>query len=95
MQNVILAAVVTFGNTKAAARGCSSKKVLLKLPQTIHRKHLCLSQSVFNKVAALKAFDLIKKRLQHKYFPVDIVKFLRTVFFFRTSLVAASGQFAG
>ena len=33
-------------------------------------KHLCLS--LFNKVF------LIKKRLQHKCFPVNIVKFLRT-----------------
>ena len=34
-------------------------------------------ESLFNKVA-LKLF--IKKRFQHSYFPVNIVKFLRTVF---------------
>ena len=33
-------------------------------------KHLCLSR--------LKACNFIKKKLQHKCFPVDILKFLRT-----------------
>ena len=35
-------------------------------------------QSLFNKIA-LKYF--IKKRLQHSYFPLNIVKFLRQVLF--------------
>ena len=34
--------------------------------------------------------NFIRKRLQHIYFPVDIAKFLRTVFC-RTYLMAASG----
>ena len=34
--------------------------------------------------------SLSKKRLQHRCFPVDIAKFLRTAFY-RTPLVAASG----
>ena len=36
-------------------------------------------ESLFNKVAILKANDFIKKRLKHKCFPVNIAKFLRTL----------------
>ena len=35
-------------------------------------------ESIFNKVAGLQACNFIKKRLQHRCFPVHIVKFLRT-----------------
>ena len=35
-------------------------------------------ESLSNKVAALKASSFIKKRLQHRYFPVNIAEFLRT-----------------
>ena len=35
-------------------------------------------ESLFNKAAGLQASNFIKKRLQHRYFPVNIVKFLRT-----------------
>ena len=38
-------------------------------------------ESLFNRVAALKACNFIKKRLQHRCFPVNITKFLRTRFF--------------
>ena len=31
-----------------------------------------------NKVAVLQACNFVKKRLQHRCFPVDIAKFLRT-----------------
>ena len=48
--------------------------------RNIHRKTLVL-ESVFNKVAGLKAYNFIKKRLQHRCFPVDIAEFLRTSFF--------------
>ena len=34
-----------------------------------------------NQVSSLEACNFIKKSLQHRYFPVNIVKFLRTVFF--------------
>ena len=34
--------------------------------------------SLFNKAAGLKTCNLIKKRLQHKFFPVNIAKILRT-----------------
>ena len=36
-------------------------------------------------------FNFIKKRLQHKCFPVNIGKFLRVVFFYRAPLIAGSG----
>ena len=43
-------------------------------------KHLC--QSLFlNKVTALTPATLLKKRLWHRYFPADFVKFLRTPFY--------------
>ena len=34
----------------------------------------------FNKVVDLQAYNCIKKRLQHRYFPVKFVKFSRTPF---------------
>ena len=38
----------------------------------------------------LKVCNFIKKRFQHRCFPVYIAKFLRTAFFYRTPLVAVS-----
>ena len=35
-------------------------------------------ESLFNKAASLQAWIFIKKRLQHRCFPVSIAKFLRT-----------------
>ena len=46
-------------------------------------------ESLFIKVAGLKACKFIKKRLQHTCFSGDIAKFLRTAFFFRTPAVVA------
>ena len=43
-------------------------------------KHLCQSL-FFNKVAGLRLATLLKKRLWHRCFPVNFVKFLRTPFF--------------
>ena len=40
-------------------------------------KHLCKSLS-FNKVAGLRPATLLKRRLWHRCFPVNFVKFLRT-----------------
>ena len=47
-------------------------------------KHLCQGL-FFNKVAGLRSKTLLKKRLWHKCFPVDFVKFLRTPFLENTS----------
>ena len=38
-------------------------------------------ESLFSKVAGLKASKFIKKRLQHRFFPVNIAKFWRTACF--------------
>ena len=43
-------------------------------------KHLCQSL-LFNKVTGLRPATLLKKRLWHRCFPVNFVKFLRTPFF--------------
>ena len=43
-------------------------------------KHLCQRLS-FNKVAGPRPVTLLKKSLQHRYFPVDFMKFLRTSFY--------------
>ena len=51
-------------------------------------KHLYQSL-FFNKVAGLGPATLLKRRLLHRCFPVNFVKFLRTTFFHRTPLVAA------
>ena len=37
-------------------------------------------ESLFKKVAGLKPWNIIKKRLQHRSFPVKCAKFLRTAF---------------
>ena len=42
-------------------------------------------ESPFKKVGGLKARNFVKKRPQHKSFPVNIVKYLRTVFLKNTS----------
>ena len=36
-------------------------------------------KSPFNRVTGLKDWNFVKKRFQHKRFPVNIAKFLRTV----------------
>ena len=37
-----------------------------------------VGESLFNKVAGLKVCNFIKKRIQHKCFPLNIANFLRT-----------------
>ena len=37
-------------------------------------------ESVFNKVRGLKTWKCIKKRFQHRCFPVKFAKFLKTLF---------------
>ena len=52
-------------------------------------KHLCWSPFL-GKLQVLKPTNLLKRRLQHRYFPVNIAKLLKTVFSIE-HLVAASG----
>ena len=42
--------------------------------------HMKTPESLFNKVTDLKVCNLIKQRLQHRRFHVNIAKFLRTAF---------------
>ena len=53
------------------------EKVVLNNFAYIHRETPVL-ESLFNKVAVPKACNFIKKRLQHRCFPVNIAKYLRT-----------------
>ena len=50
-----------------------------------------LGTSLFNKIAGLQACKLIKKRFQHRCFPVKFEKFLRTPLY-RTPSVTASAS---
>ena len=50
-------------------------------------------ESLFNKVAGPQACDFIKKRLQHRCFPVNIYYILKNTFFHRTPPAAASEIF--
>ena len=47
----------------------------LKL-QKIHMK-TSLLESLFNNIAAFKAWNFIKERLQHRYLPVNFVQFFK------------------
>ena len=64
------------------------EKGILKNFTKFTGKHLCWSL-FFNIVAGLRPTILLKKRLQHRCFPVNFVKFSRTPFFYRTPPVAA------
>ena len=65
-----------FETPEAATGGVSVKKVFLKVLQ-YSQKNTCV-ESLFNNVASLKTCNFIKKRLQHKCFPVNSATFLRT-----------------
>ena len=56
------------------------KKGFLRILAKLTGKYLC--QSLFlNKVAGLRPATLLKKRLWHRCFPVNFVKFLRATFY--------------
>ena len=67
------------------------KICVLKNFAILTRKHTCWSL-FFNKVAELKTWNFIKKRLQHMRFPGNNDKFFQNNFFHRTPLVAASDE---
>ena len=69
---------------EAVFQRCSIKRCSSKF-RKIHGKHLCQSL-FFNKIAGLRNVTLLKKRLQHIRFPVNFVKFLRTLFLQNTSI---------
>ena len=64
------------------------KIIVLKKFTNSTGKHLGV---FFNKVAGPQNFNVIKKRLQHSFFPAKFLKFLRTPCF--TAAVSASLRF--
>ena len=61
---------------RSSHRRCFIKKTILKHVMTITGKHLC-RRLFFNKVAGHQVCNFIKRRLQHRYFLVNIRKFVR------------------
>ena len=61
---------------RSSHRRGSVKQGVLKNFENFTRKHVL--ESLFNKVAGLKACNTIKKRLQYRCFPVKFAKALRT-----------------
>ena len=76
---------VLMSRSKAVDQRCSVKKVFLEFSQNSQEKHLC--QSLFNKVAGL-----LKRRIEHRCFPVNFAKFLRTPFFIEHLWTASSAR---
>ena len=77
--------IICFQNFKVFAQlnnsrpGVFCKKGVLKNFTKFTGKYLCQSL-FFNKVACLRPATLLKKRLWHRCFPVNFVKFSRTPF---------------
>ena len=65
------------GKHRSSHKRCSIKKAVLKIFGILTGK-TCVGASFFNKVADLQACNFIKKKLQHRCFPVNTAKFLRT-----------------
>ena len=79
---------VELGNIEtpeAATRGVLWKKVLLEILQNSQEN--TFAKVSFNKVAGLRPATLLKKRLLHRCFPMNFVKFLRTTFLQNTSVL--------
>ena len=72
-------AVATFvWELSEAATGGALKQGVLKNLAKFKGKHLC--QSLFsNKVEDLRSATLLKKRLRHRCFHVNLTKFLKTL----------------
>ena len=69
---------------RSSYRRCSIKNGVLKNFTKFTGKHLCQSL-FFNKVADLRPATLLKRRLYHRYFPVNFVKFFKAPFLQNTS----------
>ena len=68
-----------FQLTEAVAQRCSVKKVFSGISKKIHGQTRC--QSLLLKKVAGLSLQLYKRRLWHRLFPVNFVKFLRTPFY--------------
>ena len=73
-----------YPQNRSSHQSCSVWKGVLRKFTKFTGKHLCQSL-FFNKVAGLKPATLLKKRLWHRCFSVNFVKFLRTPFLENTS----------
>ena len=71
-------------NSRSNHQMCSVKIDVLRNFTKFRGKHLCQS-FFFNKVAGLRSATLFKKRLRHRCFLMNFVKFLRTTFLQDTS----------
>ena len=69
---------------KSSHQRCSMKQGVLRNFTKFTGKYLC-QNIIVNKVAGLRPATLLKKRLWHRCFPVNFVKFLRTRFLQNTS----------
>ena len=69
---------------RSSHQRCSVKKGVLRNYTKFTGKHLCQGL-FFSKVTGLRSATLLKKRLWHKFFPVNFVKFVRTPFLQNTS----------
>ena len=69
---------------RSSHQRCSIKKHVLRNFTKFTGKRLCQS-FLFNKVAGPRPATLLKRRLGHRCFPVNFVKFLRTPFLQNTS----------
>ena len=68
-------------SSKTAIRRCSLKELFLNILQYSKEEDATpMLESLFNKIAGLKACNFTKKRLQHRSFLVNIAKFSRTAF---------------
>ena len=74
---------------RSSHRSCSVEKVFLEIFQNPQK--ITCGRVSFNKFANLKPATLLQKKLWHRPFSVNFVKYLRTPFF--TPLVAASARY--
>ena len=68
---------VNFQIAEAATEG--ALKIQIKVSQNSYSKHLCQGL-FFNKVTGLRSATLLKRRLRHRRFPGNFVKFSMTPF---------------
>ena len=80
----LLYSTSSVARNRSSHRRCSLRKGVLRNFAKFTGKHLCQSL-LFSKVAGLRPATLLKKRLWHRCFPVNFVKFLRTSFLQNTS----------
>ena len=66
-------------NSRSSHRSCSVRKSVLRNFAKFTGKYLC-QVLFYNKVACPEPATLSKKRLQHRYFPLNFARFPRTPF---------------